>query len=306
MSFQQQQPNLVQLPDKVVKDAVAMLKAHGIDLGAWPGAFLTGGAACSVVQQKTMPDSSDLDFLVPDAWVDYQSYPIREWAKRMQCSMIVNPYGRGGACIHYEYDPARCHRLIQFFPINNVAETLESFDLAPCRVAISVDGAFCTADAKHAFDTGVCRNSCGTPDRLQKYEARGFKTAGLPATLVGREAWDKKAYANASFFLIELLGLSPRLGADGRPIPYQRLHFLSKQSPTNPPCEEATKVVPPECPPVSEPPVAHSPAVKHPHGGAVECVKHFFLHDRLSATATTMGVLLALVFLVMSGVLVDE
>jgi hypothetical protein len=94
---------------------------------------------------------------------------------------------------------------MQFFPMENLRETLDQFDLAPCRVAISGDAAFCTDDALYAFATGVCKNSCGSEERLEKYKERGFDTDDLPESLEGRQAWDMPDYARACEFLHRLL-----------------------------------------------------------------------------------------------------
>lgn len=95
---------------------------------------------------------------------------------------------------------------MQFFPMKHLGETLNQFDLAPCRVAISGDSAFCTEDALYAFATGVCKNSCGSVERLEKYEERGFETEDLPESIEGRVAWDKPSYHRAAEFLYALLG----------------------------------------------------------------------------------------------------
>lgn len=197
---------LVRLPEKVVSDAAALLKESSIVLEAWPGAFLTGGVACAIVRGEAVPETSDLDFLVPEAWKGDASNPIRKWASAFDACEIMTDHGVGGA---YLCVKERGGRLIQFFPTTDVEASLEAFDLAPCRVAISSNGAFCTDDALYAFATRVCRNSCGTPDRLKKYEARGFDTAGLPETMAGRAAWDHCAYADAAKFIGSLLGIGP-------------------------------------------------------------------------------------------------
>ena len=176
---------LIRLPEYVVEKAKEVLHQNNIDLNQWKGVFLVGGAACAIVQRKEIPATSDLDFLVPKEWTGVPDNPIHQWASttlydiQSYCDQgsFIRPRGEG-------------KRNIQLFPMKKLKDCLNQFDLAPCRVAISSEGAFCTEDALYAFATGVCKNSCGNEERLEKYEDRGFITEDLPETIEGRVAWD--------------------------------------------------------------------------------------------------------------------
>jgi len=85
-----------------------------------------------------------------------------------------------------------------FYITKPLAESLEEFDLAPCRIAIGARGAFCTPEALHAFSTGECRDSCCvSAERRQKYKERGFQTDDLPEAIEGRLTFTEPDYERA-------------------------------------------------------------------------------------------------------------
>lgn len=190
---------LIRLPDYVVEKAKEVLLQNNIDLDQWKGVFLVGGAACTIVQRKELSATSDLDFLVSEDWAEKDN-PIRQWASSTPHDVLVE--SNSGSYLHPRGEGKR---KMQLFPMKKVKDCLEQFDLAPCRVAIGSEGAFCTEDALYAFATGVCKNSCGNEDRLAKYEERGFITEELPEFMEGRAAWRIPDYTTAAQFIYDLL-----------------------------------------------------------------------------------------------------
>lgn len=182
----------------MIDAANVVLARNGIDLREWPGVYLVGGVASLLVQMRYVPFENGLDFIVPKEWGDVKDNCIRQWF-RSRSYFIKSNENSGYVCLNQDVTK-KAHDM-QFFAYDNSAEEMiQKFDLAPCRVAIGAYDAFCTEDALYAFATGVCMNSCGRRERLQKYVDRGFDTLHLPESLPDRITWEKPNYSLMSRF----------------------------------------------------------------------------------------------------------